>query len=69
MKNNEDLVLAYADALVELKRGRSPLWSQGQLLLQLASASLVSNKKNGIVVLGTVCARSGSSFTSLNTIT
>lgn len=55
MVNNKDLVLAYADALVELKRGSSDL-KQGQLLLQLASASLMSNKKKGVVVLGTDCA-------------
>lgn len=64
MQNNEDLVLAYADALVELKRGKSPL-NQGQLLLQLTTASLMSNKKNGVVLLGMIVLASGVSFTSL----
>jgi len=55
MQHNKDLVLCYADALVELKTDKSEL-KQGQLLLQLVSGSVLSNKKKGVVVLGTDCA-------------
>ena len=50
----KDLVLAYTDALVELKVARRDL-KPGQLLLQLVSLSLISGRGQGVVMLGTDC--------------
>ena len=50
----KDLVLAYTDALVELKVARRDL-KPAQLLLQLVSLSLISGSCQGVVVLGTDC--------------
>lgn len=51
-----DLVLFHVVALVELKTENAEM-KQGQLLLQLLSLSAVSTTRQGVVVLGTDCAK------------
>ena len=50
----KDLVFFYVVALVELKTGKADLKS-GQLLLQLVSLSMISEKGQGVVIMGTDC--------------
>ena len=53
-KQKDDLLLCYTVALLELETDKAPLQS-AQLVLQLVSLSLISNKVQSVVVLGTDC--------------